>query len=386
MKIKKFILIAVVLSAVVVTLFVPNKSESLAGKYLGWNSVNSSNPQDVANGFLQVLQAKEWRKVANFFSSDFRRTHKKEILNGSLFEYTPGKNIMTVFDDPRNTAFDTKVRGNKAWAMVGIEHKSDRFEQYCMCEIELVKEGSDWKIMCFPPSMNAFCESRADNDGDAAGRWFQNMISDGDFSTQEQAQLKPMLSKYYIARIVIVHNAVVEQIHTCDEWSNMDIKSLMELTNRVDHYTDRKVLFISFWRNPTQEIKSKSSSLAKQAVQRLYNDLTAARDKYPELAKFDKEHVRFGDGGFSYQPNKPVKHQKIASPNIGFYVGEPYFGPTQDNYPRVIFPRQKLSVYKSIYVKDEKLRSFISQCIEKNIKPFSDYEKTLDSSPVREGW
>jgi len=74
----------------------------------------------VVDGFMQAVQKEDWAKVANFFSTEFQRTHEKELLDGSLLSYDPhaGKSTEAMLHVPGACVERVTIRGDRAWAEV----------------------------------------------------------------------------------------------------------------------------------------------------------------------------------------------------------------------------------------------------------------------------
>ena len=69
---------------------------------------------------MQAVRKQEWAIVANFFSTEFRKTHEKELLDGSLLSYDPhaGKSTEAMLHFPGACVERVTIRGDRAWAEV----------------------------------------------------------------------------------------------------------------------------------------------------------------------------------------------------------------------------------------------------------------------------
>ncbi len=341
---------------------------------------------DVAQSFLDVLQAENWAKAIEFFCADFRKAHRQELLDGSLLQKGRGKqSSVSVFFAGQAGEYAT-MRGERAW--VGVSASSGgRHSKIGLATLELVREDGEWKVLRYPPSYDVSYARRAGYDGEAAGRWFRGMLSDGEFTEEEQAEIAQVLDRYY---------AVVVQMESQAEGRPlpppMYRPATMEwLTKRATHLEEArpgfKLASIAFWPEPDEDITTVAQALAEQAIRQVHKDLAAIKDEYPELADFGQENVNFSDTSLFYAPNPSEPGQKGSVPTISVSIGTPYLGVTQATFPQRIFlPRQKLAVGRHAWVTDEQLAKCVKETIEKNVVPLIRFEKILGGEPVYDNW
>ena len=339
----------------------------------------------VVDGFLQAVQKEDWAEVANFFSTKFRKTHEKELLDGSLLSYDPhaGKSTEAMLHVPGACVERVTIRGDRAWAQVRAG--CSPWSQTGIMALELTREEGEWKLLRFPSPSGTLDVLRADYDGEAAGRWFKGMLSDGEFTEEEQAEIGQVLDAYYAVVVQMQSNVEGRPLPPPD-YRPATMEQLIGIYGRLKTRPDLTVHSITFWRKPSEDVVCVSEALAKQALRQIYEDLAAAKDKYPELAKFDEENVRVSEDGLSYAPNPTKGHEKVAAPNLGASIRAPYLGVSQTIQWRIFLPRQKLAVYRYAWVTDEQLAEFVKETIEKNIEPLIRFEEILGGEAVYSNW
>ncbi len=139
------------------------------------------------------------------------------------------------------------------------------------------------------------------------------------------------------------------------------------------------------WHNPSPEVEKSAQATAKAVIQKIYDDITAIKDKYSELAKFDKDHVKISNNSLHYAPNPAHSNRtnrKISSPTISVSLGEPSLGGTPQMMSVPVFPAQKLELIRFIAAEDEELSKRIRDIITRDIEPLIQAEIALGSYPV----
>jgi len=349
----------------------------------------------VVNDFIRAVQKKEWARAAEFFSADFRRAHQKELLDGSLLGFDPhvGKSTQSILQSPGPWVDRVAIRGERAWAL--LDTGGDPWSQRGLMALELVREGGQWKVLCFPPSEGAIDALRAGHDGEAAGRWFWTMLSDGDFSREEQARMAEVLGAYY--GMAVVKGSWVEgrkpslllrfrQLMSA-EVHRATMEELTRIAEELKAWSGLKMVKVEFWREPDNDVVAVAQALADQAIRRIYQDIEAAKGEFPELALFDGGHVRLQEGGLFYAPTPPVPRQMGSKPTVGVWIRPPQLRVSQVTFPlRIILPRQKLAVVRHVSVDDQRLGGLVEQIIERNLGPLESFEKILGGEPVLDHW
>lgn len=339
----------------------------------------------VVNNLMQALRKEDWTKAVAFFCADFRQAHQKELLDGNLLRYDPhiGKSSQSILHYPGACVRRVAIRGERAWAE--IQAGCGPWGQVGITALELVREQGQWKLLRFPPSSEALDALRAGYDGESAGQWFKGMLSDGDFSQEEQAEIAEVLDAYY-AMVVQLESEVEGRPLPRRKFVPATMHELKKVAESLKARPDLNIARITFWCEPRENVAPVSQALVEQAIQHIYEGLAAVRDEYPELAKFDEEHVKISDSGLSYAPNPPKWHQKNLA-TVMVSIRAPYLGGSQAAFPRRIFlPRQKLAVSGSPARTDKPLEKLVTQTIEKNIEPLIRFEKVLGGEAVRDNW
>jgi len=230
---------------------------------------------------------------------------------------------------------------------------------------------------------------RAGYDGEAAGYWFKSMLSDGEFTEEEQAEIAKVLDRYY-AVVVQMQSKIEERHLPLPTYRPATIQWLREFAGQTkDEWSGFKIVSISFWPEPDEDISTVAQALAEQAIRQIYKDLAAAKDKYPELAKFDEEHVRLKQDQLGYDPDLAPPRGYGESQYrflISVSICTPDFGPAKTSAWRILFPHQKLGAYRHTVVTDEQLAEFVKETIEKNIEPLIRFEKLLGGEAVYDHW
>ena len=339
---------------------------------------------DVAQAFVDALAEDDWATAAGFFCADFYKAHREELLDGTLLgrKYDIGKGVCRIFNNEKVTR--ATIRGDRAWAIAQTRGMGP-LRQGHFSALELIREEGGWKLLRFPPAPYAYCAATAGHSGSSAGYWFKSMLSDGEFSPQEQAEIAEVLDRYYA--IVVQMQSKIEERHLpSPDYHSATMQQLTEVYERLKARPELEIRSITFWPKPSEDVVCVGEALAEQAVRQIYEDLAAAKDKYPELAKFDEKHVTLTEGGLSYFPNPPIPHQKNG-PTVMVYIDRPYLGVSQAMFPRRIFlPRQKLAVSRQPGSTDEPIHNFARQTIEKNIEPLIRVEKLLGGEPSYDEW
>jgi hypothetical protein len=354
----------------------------------------------VVRGFMQALQQQDWTKAAGFFCADFRQGHEKELLDGSLLAYDPhaGVTIQAILNSPNAKAGGVEIRGSYAWAGVQSESGGESWPQIWrlpayrlrtgiwLATLELVREGDQWKLLRFPPSEAAMNAIGAGSSGKIAGAWFKSMLSDGDFSQREQAEMADVLGAYY-AMVVETEFQGKEHTSLLREFLDATMDELLEVAEKVKARPDLRLVSVTFWRQPVADAPLVSETLAEDALSRIFHDLAAAKDRFPELAQFDAEHARIWGGSLFYAPVAPAYHEKVSKPTIGVFITAPYLGVTQMASPQRIFlPAQGLAVARVLLVDDPELAEFVKRTIEENLAALESFERVLGSEPVADNW
>lgn len=352
---------------------------------IGPASIELHRPWNVAHSFVEALRKKDWDGASALFATDFGNAHQKQLEDGSIFTSEAGKSVLSVLVDPRGGLTGTSVRGDRAW--VTVSSLGSDSGQVGRAMIELVREGRTWRILRFPPSPTAYDESIADTSGQAAGRWFQSMISDGTFTAGEQAELQKVLGNYYGVHVVVSTRTGSNPAPVTDLLSGVDMRDLVMLDGEIRRQTELQLQSITFWRSPTPEIESKSRVLVKDALQKVYDALTGARDKFPELAELHS--WKLTDESLSYRPIRSIRANDKSLPLFSLSIGKPYLGTTQMAFSRLTYlPSQRLAVCKQVPASDKGLAAFVDRCIDDSIRSLLDYEKMLPGSPgpVQQNW
>jgi len=342
----------------------------------------------VVNGFLQAVQKEDWAKAANFFSAEFRKTHEKDLLDGSLLSYDPhaGKSTEAMLHSPGAFVERVTIRGDRAWAEVRTG--GSPWSQAGIMALELMREEGEWKLLRFPSPSGTLDVLRAGYDGEAAGRWFKGMLSDGEFTEEEQAKIAEVLDRYYAVVVQMESQVEGRHLHSPD-YRSATTEELRRIAERLKDRPDLKPHSIIFWPKPSEDVLCVREALAEQAVRQVYEDLAVAKDKYPELAKFDEENVRLSENKLSYHPSPPQGTQKITKPYIwvSIRISVPNASESQVSFNnQILLPRQKLGATRYLSVDDKQLAEFVKETIEKNIEPLIRFEKLLGGEPVYDNW
>jgi len=341
----------------------------------------------VVDSFLQAVQREDWAKAAKFVSTEFRRTHEKELLDGSLLHYDPhaGKTVQSILHYPGACVGRVAIRGDRAWAEV--QAGCSPWSQAGMTALELVRKDDQWKLLRFPSPRGTIDVLMAGYDGEAAGRWFKSMLSDGEFTEEEQAEIRQVLDAYYAVVVQMQSNVEGRPLPPPD-YRPATIDWLREIAQRVkDAESKFSVANVAFWPKPSEDVVCIGEALAKQAIRQIYEDLAAAKDKYPELGKFDEEHVSFSEGELRYDPGlSPQQGYDGYRFLISVSICTPHLGPAKTSPRRIILPRQKLAVYRHAMVSDSQLTELVKETIEKNLEPLIRFEKLLGGEPVYDNW
>jgi hypothetical protein len=224
----------------------------------------------------------------------------------------------------------------------------------------------------------------AAKDGSAAGRWFLQMISNGDFSKQEQEQIRAILPGYYGLRIYWHRPKGLHSFRGDFAYASMD--GLRELAAYFRQKDSLKPERIEFWAEPTPEVREAAKKRARDAAMRIAAKIMALKcTAYPELNRFDLLSIHLGDGGFWYAPNKPEAHNKFGKPTIGITIGPPCLVMTQISFPRVLFPKQCLEVTRILGVENAQLKAEITANVLSEIKPLIAAERSLGGEPTGDG-
>jgi hypothetical protein len=351
----------------------------------------------IVEGFLQTVRSEDWDKAEKYFFSDFWKSHKKMLLDGSLLKANAGqgKSAASILAYPKPIIGESVVRGNYAW--VELLTGNDPSAQQGILYLELGRENGDWKLLRFPPSPWARDAARADRDGKAAGRWLLAMLQDGTLSAEERGQIRLILPSYY---------ALAMQVY----WEPKNIKNANKMSRRSPptRLTEATITAIDsairpdwpakagnqkvidgavFVGNPAEEVQVKAKNLADQALQKIYQDLIQAKGQFSELALFDQQHVKLTNEQLTFGPTtwtKSVPAPKMTAPRINIYTRSPQLVTSQVlDYPRIVFLRQKIEISCSVLVKDKALRDFIEQTIEKRTEKLQNYERQLGGEPLR---
>lgn len=141
------------------------------------------------------------------------------------------------------------------------------------------------------------------------------------------------------------------------------------------------------WKDPDPKVVEAAKSKAKRVIEQIYNDIAALSKSYPELALFDKEHVKVLDQSLYFrldQPDRPQGHQKIVVRCISVEIHEPQLGVgTQAAFPTsIVFPLQKLELMWTVGTEDEALRKIIRSIIATGGQRLSDAEQLLGGSSI----
>jgi len=212
------------------------------------------------------------------------------------------------------------------------------------------------------------------------------MLSDGEFTEEEQAEIAEVLDSYY-AVVVQMQRQVEGRPLPLPMYRPATMEWLTKRATRLEEARPGfKVASIAFWPEPDENISTVAQALAEQAIRQIYEDLAAAKDKYPELAKFDEENVRVSENKLSYHPSPPQGTQKITKPYILVSIGMPSLGISQVLFNNLIWPRQKRAAYRLAAVADQQLAEFVKQTVEKNIEPLIRFEKLLGGEAVYDYW
>jgi len=341
----------------------------------------------VVDGFLQAVRKQEWAKAAKFFSTEFRKIHQKELLDGRLLHYDPhaGKTVQSILHYPGACVERVTIRGDRAWAE--IRAGCSPWSQAGIMALELMREDGEWKLLRFPSPSETRDVLRAGYDGEAAGRWFKGMLSDGEFTEEEQAEIAEVLDRYYAA-VVQMQWHVEGRPLAPPMYRPATMDWLREIAQRVkDAESKFSVASVVFWPKPSEDVVCVGEALAKQAIRQIYEDLAAAKDKYPELAKFNEENVRLSESKLSYHPSPPQGTQKITKPEILISIRMPNVGESQVSFNnRIFLPRQKLGATRFLSVDDKQLTEFVKETIEANIEPLIRFEKLLGGEAVYDNW
>jgi len=215
-------------------------------------------------------------------------------------------------------------------------------------------------------------------------------LSDGQLSAQEQAEAAQALkAQRCYAVLVQFRSSSQRPAPRFPSVVGAEAEGLRVLERVLKDNPGLRPVRINLWHEPSPETQSKCEGLAKRALQRIYDDLAAAKARFPELAKFDKEHVRVRGTEIWYNSEIPPRLPKrIPEPkvDISIRIEPPYFADAQpEPAARLFLPKQKLAVIRRVVgVQDERLKEFIKETVDKAVQPLVALEKGLRSQPVPE--
>lgn len=224
-----------------------------------------------------------------------------------------------------------------------------------------------------------------EKDGYATGRLFLQTISDGVFSKEEQEQIGAILPRYYGLRIYWHRPSGLFSFR--GDYAYATMNGLKELDAYLRQKDALKPERIEFWPKPTPEVRQASDKRASEAIRRISERIIALKGAgYHELDGFQVESIRLTDTGFWYAPNKPERYMKIARPVIGIGIGPPCLVTTQTPPTRVILPKQRLEVSRTLQVDSAPLREKVTEIVQTEIAPLIAAERSLGGEPIFEGW
>ena len=371
----------------------------------GAEAADKGAVKQVVQDLLQAVRKADWVKTAGFFCADFHRYHD-DIASGGLLRYDPhsGQVDQAILAGPSASVREVTIRGDRAWASVLPGDKfvfaetakdaepPDQFKRSYMATLELIKDNDAWRLLRFPSSDHAIDGLRAET---ADEKTVREMLSDRVLDKEEQARLAGMLAakRYYMVSVQGEENSDVHRpiLHVYPA----SAYGMRGLTNTFDgRIWSPRAVCVSLWGEPSEDVSARAKSIAKDMLSRLYKALASAKDRFPELAKWDQAHATLSDHDLWYCPDTPRRLPKSipeSSVDISVRIAEPMMYDVQPEAGACLyFPNLKLVMIVRLKVQDERLAEFVKETIKKELRSgLSDFNARASgpgSSPVSLGF
>lgn len=224
---------------------------------------------------------------------------------------------------------------------------------------------------------------KSTKDGDEVGRTFLEMISDGNFSEEEQSLLEPKLSGFYAVRICWASVPARPRPFYGGDLREPTIQALKELAEKVSRGLLPKIKQVTLWPDP---VTAQGMNDARLALKRVRDRLVPLRQRFAEMAWFKGDAISMSDNVLWYSPHVPGRDGNAAGPLIVVCMDMLFPCASAMPSPKVWFPKQRLQVLCDVRMKSSKLNEAIKRIIDSEIATLAAQEKSLGGEPIYDGW
>jgi len=210
------------------------------------------------------------------------------------------------------------------------------------------------------------------------------IIKSGKFMLPKREQVARIMTsgRYYGMRVDLKYHVDNHDL-AITKFAGDTASEMQTLVNPLGITAKLTDVRVWLWKEPDSKVVAAAQSRAKRVIAHIYTEIEAISNTSPELALFDKDHVKVTDQDLIFAPNEN-RTSKVSRPYILIESREPLLGvETQALFPSALFPLQKLQLTWIIYMEDETLKNRIISIVNNASQPLIDAEQAMGGSPIK---